>query len=251
MLISLSQGSDVKKILIIDNTIDPDCWGSSDLVRITQASQAELGNNRSSSVFVRRAPEGDLPADLNCWDGVIVSGSKTGATDEAPWIDELLSFIQRCIKQKTPYLGVCFGHQMLNRALYGLSCVRKAQAPEFGWSKIDVIRPNPLFEGLPQSFYSYSSHYDEVYRSGAEMEILAQSELCSIQACQLRGAPIFGIQFHPEKPFEGCESDLKKRIKTKTPPTLLHPRESQRLYQPQVGMLIFKNFLSHIQARNP
>jgi GMP synthase-like glutamine amidotransferase len=237
----------MKKILIIDNNIDRDCWGSTDLVRMIQN-----GSSQSRSLFVRRAPERDLPRDIKSWDGVIVSGSKTGATDQAVWIDELLEFIRYCVDLKTPYLGVCFGHQMLNRALYGLQCVRKAKAPEFGWSKIEVTEPNSLFTGLPQSFYSYSSHYDEVHHLDHDMRLLARSSLCSIQACQLKELPIFGIQFHPEKTLEGCEIDLKHRLKTKSPPNLLKPRESKALFQPEVGRCIFNNFLSLIEkGSNP
>lgn len=234
----------MKHILIIDNTIDPEFWGSSDLVRVIQ-DQPEL----KSTVFVRRAPERDLPSDLRKFDGVIVSGSKTGATDQGVWIDELLEMIRQIVALQIPYLGVCYGHQMLNRALYGLNHVRTAQKPEFGWSAIELFEPHPLFQGLPQRFHSYSSHYDEVCQVGEGMKVLARSELCPIQACQFKDLPIFGVQFHPEKPLASCEKDLKKRLKTHTPPELLHPTESQTLYHPHVGPFLFKNFLSLIDSR--
>ena len=45
------------------------------------------------------------------------------------------------------------------------------------------------------------------------MRLLARSEICPIQACELEGKPVFGVQFHPERPLEAGERSLAKRIK--------------------------------------
>src|SRR4051812_32059691 len=107
------------RVLIIDNMIDPDCWGSSDLRGFAQAAPGAI-------VHVRRAPHGDLPRSPKDFDRVIVSGSKTRVDDDSPWVLKLLDFIRATLNENKPYLGVCYGHQMLARALVGEEAVGAA-----------------------------------------------------------------------------------------------------------------------------
>jgi GMP synthase (glutamine-hydrolysing) len=225
------------KILIIDNNIDPDCWGSRDLCRLAIQTPG-------ATVQVRRAPHEDLPKSPETFDKIIVSGSKTSAMEDAVWIEGLVQFIKRAIDLKKPFLGVCYGHQVLNRALGGKELVRKASEPEFGWTQIRQLdEPSPLFRNIANSFYSFSAHYDEVSQLPSGMRKLASSEACDIQACQLEKLPIFGIQFHPEKNLSEALRILSVRKKTKDPKVLLHPNRSEELYNPKLGEIIFSNFI--------
>ena len=224
------------KILIIDNNIDRDCWGSQDLVRLAASDAAH-------TVHVRRAPHQDLPKNPSPFDRIIISGSKTSALEDAPWIDLLLEFIRKVIKQRKPYLGICYGHQALVRAIGGKDSVRKGQTPEFGWTSIQIEQPSSLFRGLPRSFFSFSAHFEEVGKLPAGMTSLAHSKDCGIHACQLESLPIFGIQFHPEKNQTEAETILKERKKLKTPAQLLNASRTQELYNPEIGKTIFRNFL--------
>jgi GMP synthase (glutamine-hydrolysing) len=224
------------RILIIDNNIDQDCWGSSDLCRMVRIAS-------NASIYVRRAPHEDLPASPAGFDRIIVSGSKTSALDDAPWINQLIEFIKKTVANRIPYLGVCYGHQALARALGSKHNVRKASSPEYGWTHIQTLEPSVLLKGIPSSFYSFSAHYDEVCLLPAGMKRLAFSEACKIQACQLENFPIFGIQFHPEKSIDEAKKLLSDRKKKGDPPNLLHPNQSDELFDPKVGETIFKNFL--------
>lgn len=222
------------KILIIDNNIDQDCWGAKELCRLAITA---LG----ATVFVRRAPQDDLPKDPRSFDRIIVSGSKTSALEEAPWIDNLTTFIHKAMDAQIPYLGVCYGHQALVKAVAGKDALRKAVHPEIGWVEIQIKETCPLFDGLPRKFYSFASHYDEVGTLPNGMKNLACSEFCSIQACQLESLPIYGIQFHPEKNLkEGTEILTKKKDE---PHLLLNAIKGHKLYNPQVGEILFRNFL--------
>src|SRR4051794_3821352 len=120
------------KILIIDNNIDRDCWGSSDLRRMVRAAWVST----SYVSYVRRAPQDDLPKDLSSFDRIIVSGSKTSVLEEAPWIERLIEFIKKAIELRKPYLGICYGHQLLVRAVSDKTTLAKAKNPEIGWTKI-------------------------------------------------------------------------------------------------------------------
>ncbi|MFL5814542.1 MAG: type 1 glutamine amidotransferase [Bdellovibrionia bacterium] len=223
------------KVLIIDNTIDPISWGSYELVKYGKLAPG-------ATLHVRRAPHDDLPESPAGWDRIIVSGSRTSAMEDAPWIERLLEFIRRAVDMKKPYLGVCYGHQSLVRALGGKERVRLADRNEHGWSKIRLLEDSALTQGLSQEFYSYSSHYDEVSSLPQGMRKLASSEDCEIQACQLDKLPIFGIQFHPEKTAEDAKKSLGEHKKNGKPKYLLHPNDTDKLYRPEIGETIFGNF---------
>src|SRR5262245_28652047 len=109
--------------------MNPKSWGAQDLARYA-AAQA------GATVLVRRGPHDDIPKDWNRIDRVVISGSLTRVNEDAPWIESLLEQIRRWVDRGTPLLGVCYGHQMLNRALGGKECVRASSTPEFGWTEI-------------------------------------------------------------------------------------------------------------------
>jgi GMP synthase (glutamine-hydrolysing) len=175
---------------------------------------------------------------------VVISGSRTSIFEEAPWIAHLDETIRRLVDLGKPVLGVCYGHQALNRALGGKQTLRKATAPEFGWTRIETTAPSPLFQGLPQAFYSFSAHFEEVGEVAPGMVLFARSEACSVQACQLGTRPIFGIQFHPEKDLADATRSLAERKRIGEPKLLLHPADGPKLYDPKIGETVFRNLFS-------
>ena len=230
------------KILVIDNNIDPSFWGSSDIAELIR--KTTVNTSIHSTTYIRRAPQGDLPKSPKNFDRVILSGSKTSAFDTSPWVEELLQFVKNTIEAQKPFLGICFGHQMLARALGGTACMGKSKKPEFGWTKINLTADSPLTAQLPKTFYSFSAHFEEVSRLPDNLRPLASSADCSIQACQLEDKPVFGIQFHPEKPISEAKRILQERIKEKKPAQLLNPTHSTQLYNPKIGETLFTNFLN-------
>jgi GMP synthase (glutamine-hydrolysing) len=231
------------KILIIDNTIDQDSWGSSELRQLAQLAP-------DATVHTRRAPHGDLPSSPRGYDRIILSGSKTSAMDDAPWIESLHRFVGQALDESIPYLGVCFGHQTLARVVGGKrgetnQICGKSKAAEIGWTKIEVFAESELFKNLPKEFYSFSSHYEEVNQLPTSLRTFARSADCAVQAVQLDDKPVYGIQFHPEKDIPSAEKTFT--AKKKSPQTkndrLLHAGQSKKYFNPAVGEAIFKNFL--------
>ncbi len=225
------------KILLIDNNVEPECWGAGDLRRYTRLAEG-------ATVHIRRGPPGDLPRSLAGYDRVIASGSATSVNEDAPWVEAEMALIRQTVDAGIPFLGVCYGHQLLARALGGKPFVRQAARAEFGWTRILVDETAPLLTGLPREFYSFSSHFDEIAQLPPGLKRLARSEDCSIQACQLEGKPIFGIQFHPEKNLEDASRTFAERREKGTPERLLHPNRSQELYDPIIADTLFGNFFA-------
>ncbi len=127
---------------------------------------------------------------------LLISGSRESVTEELPWYQDLDVIINRFMTDGKSILGICFGHQFLVRNILGKDHVRKSVTPEFGWTDIkhnDV----PLFNGIGK-FKSGVFHYDEVCNIRDQFDIIASSEKCNVQGFQVKGMPVWGVQFHPD-----------------------------------------------------
>lgn len=224
-------------VLIIDNNMSPAYFGAANLRHWAHRAPR-------ATVTVRRGPDNDLPKNLKAFDCTIISGSRTSALESAPWIDRMHELIREGVQSNHRMLGVCYGHQAIARALGGLPMVRKAATPEFGWTQIEVMQSNPLFEGLPQSFFSFSAHFEEVTSPPAGSVVFGKSPACAIQAFQIQNKPVFGIQFHPEKSLEDAQYIFDLFKKDGRAGLLSHAKAGKSLYNPRVPEAIFGNFFS-------
>ena len=231
------------KILIIDNTRQTDSYGSSSLV-FWALQEAPLG----SEVIVRRAPDCDLPAREMKFDAILLSGSVTSCFEmKEPWIRPFHDYVTEQLQNGTPILGICYGFQALARCLaenVGQEPkFAKSAKPELGWQTLRQVSSSPLFEGLPASFVTSESHYEEVAEVPAGARLIAESDRCRIQAFEVVGKPVFALQFHPEHTVEQVEDTLAKKIKKgERRDWILNPGKGSKLYNDQVGKTIFGNF---------
>jgi len=133
-------------------------------------------------------------------DGVILGGSASSAWTDSPENDLLLDLIAICRHTGIPFLGVCFGAQLLGRALGGL-VGRNPYGIELGAPAIRISkkgRQHFLFEGLgPGSLQAVETHSDSVLTLPPDCELLASTEHTPVQAFSYRDL-LIGVQFHPE-----------------------------------------------------
>ena len=108
-------------------------------------------------------------------------------------------------------LGSCYGHQLLAYALLGHSAVQRSIQPEVGWIPIQIKENNELLGEKKQAF-SFSVHFDEVVNLSETFLVLASSSHCPIQAFQLKGRPVWGIQIHPEINISNAKKLLRNLI---------------------------------------
>ena len=229
------------KILILDNNRE-DGFGSGDLVQWVLATTPP-----SSEIVVRRAPDSDLPKDLK-FDALILSGSITSCLHEKEaWIKPFNEFVSQQIEKSTPILGVCYGHQTIARCLFRAHGVEPklglAKDAEFGWSTIERVGESPIFENLGPKFVTYQSHYEEVSELPPGARLVGTNASCKVQAFEVIGKPIYGIQFHPEYNVADAEASMAAKLKKGVRKDwILNPGKGAKLYDQNVGKQIFGNF---------
>ncbi len=151
-----------------------------------------------------------LIADLHPW-AICHSGGGTPHED----YDVLTRPAYRWVTRRldVPQIGFCGGHQIL-AVHYGgeigdMRPVRPdepdfhpdyhpGQFKEWGIYPVRVLKPDPLFNGLPKTIRVQERHRSEVTRLPECLELLASSTDCRVQAFVHRRKPIYGVQFHPE-----------------------------------------------------
>jgi GMP synthase (glutamine-hydrolysing) len=139
-------------------------------------------------------PSIDFP-DPTQFDAVIAFGSFSNAYAEhsRPWVAAEIDYITRLMELSIPYLGVCFGGQLLSEALGG----SVERAPE-GRDEIGVVSIGDV-SGLPiPSGPWFTWHEDRILLPDG-VEVLARND----NAVQLfRQGNAVGTQFHPEADVE-------------------------------------------------
>ncbi|HEV1998165.1 MAG TPA: imidazole glycerol phosphate synthase subunit HisH, partial [Candidatus Dormibacteraeota bacterium] len=178
-----------------------------------------VGNLRS----VRRGLEAagaevEVTADTRTIDaaaGVVLPGVGAFAPARQKLADSNLDrYLVEIARLGKPVLGVCLGYQLLFAGSYedgytdGLGLlpgpVRRLvgtgdrKVPHMGWNRVKQVRPDILFEGIPDRSYFYfvHSYYPEL-KGGPE--VAGTCDYGRTLTVVARSGSVAGTQFHPEK----------------------------------------------------
>ena len=138
--------------------------------------------------------------DFDDYDVLIPLGAPWGAWDDAcigNWLTPELDWIRSAIEADKPVLGICFGGQLMARALGG--SVAPSPRGEIGWTNIwserhDIVSNGPWFQ----------FHYDQWQVPPGATEI-ARNPVASQAFIYGRS---LAVQFHPELNAAGLKGWL-------------------------------------------
>jgi len=187
------------------------------------------------------AAEEPLPCDEGRTH-LLVSGSELSASQPHERDEDVYELIRSFVEAGKPVLGICWGHQMLAKALAGDGVCRRADKPEFGWRVVD-FEPNPLFEEVGR-LVSAHSHYDEVFDLPESFRVIASTDTCPVQAFQHGAAPIWGIQFHAEIAHDQGRAMFEKHLREDPSLALFFHDEIEDAAELDDNALIFENFFA-------
>ena len=148
-------------------------------------------------------PEGDVP-DRFAFDGAVVTGSRSSVYHDEPWIDATKAWVDEAIDREIPFLGVCWGHQLLADVLGGT--VEGMGEYEIGYREVTRVGETPLFEGVDDAFTVFTTHSDRVVELPPEAQQIAENDYGNHG---FRKGHVFGVQFHPEYDADTAEHVTK------------------------------------------
>lgn len=138
----------------------------------------------------------DYPESINECDGYLITGSKLSVYDDVQWIRDLETYIHLLHSKKKALLGVCFGHQLIAKALGGE--VRKAdEGWVLGLQDYQFHKSFPWLNKMNTRVRLIHSHQDQVISLPDKAELVASNHLVPY-AMYFIGNHIMSIQGHPE-----------------------------------------------------
>ena len=200
----------MKRVLFVDAVEPPAEFPVDPSGSVEQWFGRHLKRERDLQVQTLRISSPQLAAESGTADGIIISGSPRDAWADTSDVLEMLVFARRILSGRQPVLGVCFGHQLLGRALGG-SVGRNPAGWEVGSRTVGLTAAglkSPLFDGFHYEFAVIQGHRDAVLALPPRAKILATNGHTPIQAFSL-DERIFGVQFHPE-----MDGDILRRLWT-------------------------------------
>ena len=124
-------------------------------------------------------------------EGVILSGGPASIYEKnSPKAPEAIFHLG------VPVLGICYGMQFMIHALGG--DVRKAEKREYGFAALNIEKPGPLFDKLPETTSCWMSHGDSIVSLPDGFGPDAQTENTRFAAVSNPEKGFYGLQFHPE-----------------------------------------------------
>ena len=108
--------------------------------------------------------------------------------------------VVRQLKDEYPILGVCLGHQSICE-VFGAKVTYAKQLMHGKQSEMTILKKDPIFEGLGESFKGARYHSLSADRNTIpdELEVIAiDGKDGEVMAVKHKEYPIYGLQFHPE-----------------------------------------------------
>ncbi len=143
-----------------------------------------------------------FPSTADECDAWLATGSRYSVYDDRPWIGRLCGFVRDTRAADAPFVGICFGHQVLALALGGT--VTKAPT---GWGvgrqRIDV---QPADE-----WNLFFMHQDQVMAVPAGADVVGWTDHCEIAMFRV-GESMLGLQAHPEFGPDYVDALLDARV---------------------------------------
>jgi GMP synthase-like glutamine amidotransferase len=170
---------------------------------------ADLLQPHDIELTTYRCDEGQMPESLSEQDGYICSPSRLSVYDDYQWLRDVEQLLRDMVAAETPYVGICFGHQLMAQALG--ATVQKA---EVGWGigakHYEVVEAQPWMDSTNDIILA-ASHQDQVMQLPDGARLMARAPYCPVGG-MLIGERAWTLQVHPEFSPALADSLLATRL---------------------------------------
>ena len=157
----------------------------------------DIGNKFKDRGYLEeiiRPPLGDrLPEDLSNYSAIVIFGGPMSVNDDDQFIKDEIAWMEKVIKSKIPFLGICLGAQILAKYL-GCDVVKN----EKDLAEIGFYEIKPVGEG--DNIFKNQNVFYQFHTEGFELpegcQLLARGEIFKNQAFRYENC--YALQFHPE-----------------------------------------------------
>jgi GMP synthase-like glutamine amidotransferase len=152
---------------------------------------------------------GQFPENIDSCDAYMASGSKASVNDDLPWVNALERFIWQLFIADKAFVGICFGHQMIAKALGGkVACSDKGWGVGIATTLVHAYKPWMLPK--KEQIKLIVSHQEQVCQLPPETQVLMGNDFCPYAMIQV-GKHFLGLQGHPEFTRVYSKALMKRR----------------------------------------
>lgn len=189
--------------------------------------------------------EGHLPESL-AFDGCVVTGSRASVYWDEEWIPPLKAWVREAIDSGLPFLGICYGHQLLADVLGGT--VEDMGEYEIGYREIRHETDDPLFAGIDERFTAFTTHSDHVAELPPGATRIASNDY---GVHGFRHDSVVAVQFHPEYDMETARvvTEGKDELSAAKRQAVLDGITEDQYRASCEAKIVFDNFVDEVATR--
>ena len=151
-----------------------------------------------------------FPTDVDECEGWLLSPSRCSVYDGHPWITSSEDLLRELLAKERPYVGICFGHQLVAQAL-GAPVTRAVDGWQVGVHDYEIVTHRRWMVPVHSTLALLASHEDQVMEVPDGAELMARSAGCPIAGLTI-GERAWTLQPHPEFVPELADDLLALRV---------------------------------------
>lgn len=156
-----------------------------------------LGSDGPATAFATYdLTRGEFPSSIDECDAWLFTGSAWSAYDTDDWIVQAHDLVRALDAARRPTVGVCFGHQLVARALGG-EVVKAHSGWGVGVQTTRLLEQRPWMTPVRDALPLLVTHQDQVRRPPEGATVLAERDTCPYDMLQI-GEHVLTFQGHPE-----------------------------------------------------
>ncbi|KAK4109120.1 class I glutamine amidotransferase-like protein [Canariomyces notabilis] len=185
---------------------------------------------------------------LDSIDAILITGSKHDAFADDEWILTLVEYVRKAlVHPRVRVVGVCFGHQIVSRAL-GALVARSDKGWEVSVTETRLTEKGKELFGGRETLKIQQMHRDQVFNVPAGAELLASTDKCMNHGFVIPKR-VITVQGHPEFTEDIMREILELRHETGLLTDEVFQSGMERNGDDHDGVLMAQVFLKFLQEQ--